>query len=243
MTTNVSTHFEGYNRKERSPVDNHQNADSTGQRVDGICAEGIRYAVWSSKGPTGVAAYRDRSQGKKEKLRLFKTYAARCASSVKSMYSDMRDCHSASAGLVEALRGDGFEDARVVGCTVFAGNSSGPKLLMGELDIVDKPRHSIVLVDGYIIDATTGQFRVRGIGIPDYLVLPPGIAVPLLELNRQWIENKVGEVYMQSAKNGGTDYTLAYLPTDPDFRHVGHANCMRSPRGSPPSPPDRPDLG
>ena len=117
-----------------------------------------------------IAGTTDRTQGKKERIRLFKTYAARCALSVKSKYADMKDCYSASADLVEVLHCDGFPDARSVGCSVLVTNGAGPPLPFGEFKVREKPSHAVVLVAGCLIDATIGQFRITGLDFPDYYV-------------------------------------------------------------------------
>jgi hypothetical protein len=162
----------------------------------------------------------------KQELRLFKTYAARCATSVKSKFDDMRDCHSAAASLVAVLNYRGFADARVIGCSVCAGNRNEIVLRLGEIEVSDSGRHSVVLVKGCLIDATAGQFRCPEIQIPDYLVLPGRIALTMLEINRRWMETKGGEIYMHSVKNGGNDFLIAYIPTDPGFTIKEHGRLQ-----------------
>jgi hypothetical protein len=192
------------------------NATPTQRITD--CAAAVRFVVFSPRGPRGVWGYRDCREGKKDKARIFKTLAARCALSVKSSYEDMRDCHNASAAMVEVLKGSGFTDAMVVGCSVLAGNHSGPTLLMGQLSLSEQPGHSVVVVDGHLIDPTVGQFRSPKVTLPDYLVLPASIAAPMLTLNRRWLERRHGEIYMHSSRNSGTDFIIAYIPTDPVYQ-------------------------
>jgi hypothetical protein len=71
------------------------------------------------------------------------------------------------------LNSSGYHDARVVGCTVMYGKADGaPLARCGKFAICDKPAHSVVLVSGYLVDATAGQFR-QGASMPDHLVISP----------------------------------------------------------------------
>jgi len=151
-------------------------------------------------------------------LHLFEAFAARCAASMKSRYADMRDCHSASLALSEVLADRGYADAAVIGCSVITGRRGKMSALVGKVEISKKAAHSVVLVRGCLIDATAGQFRSPHVQIPDYIVLPDWAALPMLERNRRWMETDGGvELEINSLKSGGTDFSIAYIPTDPCF--------------------------
>lgn len=157
----------------------------------------------------------DRTSGKKDRIRLFKTLAARCAVSVKSLYADMRDCHSASAALAEVLHYRGFLDARSVGCSVLVADHAGPIGLFGELNITEKPFHSVVVVSGCLIDGTAGQFRSSGLDFPDYLVFDGLHVLQMLNLNRRALGVQ-GNLPINFFRCGPRAL-IAYIPTNPSF--------------------------
>lgn len=156
----------------------------------------------------------------KEQLRELKRLASRASSLVKKQYPDMADCHNASGALQEVLRERGYEDARVLGCSVITGNSLKLHNRCGDFKINDDPAHSVVVVSGHLIDPTLGQFRVHGIKLPDYLILSPKIVAPMLEQNRKWMSSN-GALALHRVKNGEYDFAIAYIPTDPDSFHCG----------------------
>ena len=150
----------------------------------------------------------------KDRLRLLKRLTGRCSASVKRDTPDMRECHTAANAMMVILRSMGFTDARVLGCSaVILGNSSGVRTGMGNLTAEDEPLHSVVLVDGDLIDPTAGQFRALGIAIPDYLIIPAKIATGMLENNR-WIRGEGTRLLWFEARNSSHDYQIAYIPTD-----------------------------
>ena len=151
---------------------------------------------------------------KKRDFRMFKTLAARLAVSVKSLYSDMRDCHNVSAHLVEVLRHRGFADAVVIHCAVLTGNGDEILPARDENGVVHMIEHSVVVVAGCLIDATAGQFHSPLVKIPDYLVLPEPIAGPMLQANRRWQEDKTHELRGHFVKNGGMNFSISYIPID-----------------------------
>lgn len=145
-------------------------------------------------------------------------YAAQMSSLVKSQFSDMGDCHSASAALRRVLRDDGHHSARLVECCVLSGNNERLTNLCGELGVGVPAGHSVVLVSGYLIDPTAGQFRNETVRIPDYLVLPPDVALSLLQDNRHWLESAGESPRVHRQKSAEHDFQIAYVPTSESFR-------------------------
>ena len=159
----------------------------------------------------------DKRTGKRERVRLFKALAARCANSVKSMYPDMQDCYSASAALVEVLRMKGFLDARSLGCSVVVTDGIGSPKRVGFFDVQEKPSHQVVIVSGVLIDATIGQYRAAGLSFPDYHVFDNCNVPEVLELNRSILGvNGPTHVHYFRVRSG---IYIAYIPTDPSPRH------------------------
>jgi hypothetical protein len=158
---------------------------------------------------------------------LFCELAKRWASVTKARYADMKDCHHVSNELKHVLNSFGYHDARVVGCTVLYGKADGvPLARCGEFAICDKPAHSVVLVSGYLVDATTGQFRHQ-VSMPDYLVIPPDTASEMLKTNRHWVETTDKALIRSAVRTDGLDYSIAYIPTDLDWEwnHVSQSHC------------------
>ena len=149
--------------------------------------------------------------------KLFCELAKRWASATKSRYADMKDCHHVSNELKHVLNSSGYHDARVVGCTVIYGKGDGvPLARCGEVAICDKPAHSVVLVAGYLVDATAGQFRQQ-VSIPDYLVIPPDTTSEMLETNRRLVEKTNRNLLRYADPTAAMNFSIAYIPTDLDW--------------------------
>lgn len=154
---------------------------------------------------------------KRADLRLFMTLASRMASSVKSNWDDMADCHSASRAMESVLKDNGFADVKVIGCSVIIGNQEGLNSRTGEFTPTDSAAHSVVLVSGCLIDVTAGQFRSPEVRIPDYLVLSERIVTPMLQCNRHWMMTQSGGLNTHSVDSDVSNFSVAYIPTDPHF--------------------------
>jgi hypothetical protein len=153
-----------------------------------------------------------------EESELFHELAVRCARTAKAIHKDMRDCHAATAALKHHLRSVGYHDARVLGCSVFTTNEAGMVGGCGTFSITEEPAHSVVLVSGYLIDPTAGQFRSPEIAIPDYLVLPPEVASSMLQANRQWLDLLTGALTLHCDDYKSGEFQIAYVPTDWSYR-------------------------
>lgn len=150
------------------------------------------------------------------KKTFFKALAASCSTSVRAMCGDLRDCHNASQAMADFLQSSGFTDAAVVGCSVAFGSSAGITQRLGEFEVSTDPAHSVVSVSGYLIDPTAGQFRTECCLIPDYVILSPHIAKPMLHFNFGWVRGEHNRLVCVSRKRRGEDYQIAYVPTNAD---------------------------
>jgi len=154
------------------------------------------------------------SLDEKRDFRMFDTLAAKFAVSTKAKYSDMRDCHNVSAQLVEVLKHRGFADAMVIHCAVLTGDGDAIHPRIDENGVEHMTEHSVVVVAGCLIDATVGQFHSSVVQIPDYLVIPERIAVPMLQTNRRWQEGKTSMLRSHFEKTGGMNFSIIYIPID-----------------------------
>jgi hypothetical protein len=162
-----------------------------------------------------ILAPPDRSSGKRDRIRLFKTLAARCSVSAKSKYRDMQDCYSASAAIADVLHARGYTDARSVGCSVVVADHTGPVKIVGDVKVREKASHAVVIASGCLIDATAGQFRSTGLSFPDYLIFHSRDVLQVLQLNRDSLGRK-GNIEVNYFKVA-PGVLIGYIPTDPGF--------------------------
>lgn len=141
----------------------------------------------------------------------------------------MRICHPAANILKEVLISKGYRDAMVLGCSVLIGNGYGePIACCGELEICDKPFHSVVLVSGCLIDMTVGQFRKQTALIPDHLVIGPDTTSEMLKTNRRYVEKLETNAVRHAQRTSAFNYSIAYFPTDRNrewMKELSQSHC------------------
>jgi hypothetical protein len=102
----------------------------------------------------------------RKELQIFEKMATELAAFVRADSPDMRWCHSATAALKKLLRFDGFHDARVLKCSVLTKGSEANLSGLLHQDPNEEAPHSVVIVSGFLIDPTSGQFCRDGVRIP-----------------------------------------------------------------------------
>jgi hypothetical protein len=142
--------------------------------------------------------------------------AATVFTAVEHKYPDLKDCENASHTVKEVLVSLGYVNAKVIGVSVVAGTIRDPgRLICGRpYEYKFRSRHYVALVDGYLIDATLGQFRSDTVPAPDYLIMSD--ATPHLKLNRRAVASG-GKSEITWTADEATDFAIAYLPDGVEY--------------------------